>query len=343
MLDLSYNTIFQVLLLQLASDGRDKLLLGESLEAAKEKCPPFLIGNEFPSVYLEVPLLGDPFLDVTVLYSNIDKGTYVEAPEAASTQNLFDWFASIHQDYDNVSFGFELDTSNPNFSQAGVHFQPRTQNDLVPDFCRNVGEPERAQLYLNQQKRMPEGWDLSFFGMFKGRPNSPLRVCGYLGAQEIKACTEDRAHLIEVFKAVGFSAYTEDMLTEVQEIMALAPGQVDFQFDVFPDGNLGPIFALDVQFEIQQPDKVHASFSSGPAYHILTWLEQKGVVDSRWHLAPDATFARSLPAKRDDGSVGSFAFTLMPQWMKVRWKEGLLQPSKLYYYGNGAMLDSPCL
>lgn len=129
------------------------------------------------------------------------------------------------------------------------------------------------------------------------------------------------------------------MLEQVSEIMSMAPGTVDFQFDVFPDGSLGSTFSLDIQFEIQQPILVHTSFREGPASRVMRLLQEWNIADERWRLVPQASFACSIPMRLEDGNLGKFAFTLMPQWVKVRWTDGVLQPSKLYHLAKASLLD----
>ena len=137
-----------------------------------------------------------------------------------------------------------------------VHFQPRADNGLVLRFCAAAGEPERADLYLNQAARMPDGWQLSYFGMFRGRPASPLRVCGYLDNAQKEACAADPARLARAFDAIGFEAYAGAMLAQVSALMAASPATTEFQFDVLPDGSLGDTFAFGVQFGAWQPEAV---------------------------------------------------------------------------------------
>ena len=338
---ISHANAYQVLLLQAADNGRGPVLFGDSVERARTALLPFLVGEKFPSIYFEHPLLGEPFLDVTVLYGNLEAGVHIESDMAAQTDELLDWFAdTVGMDPgSNMSFGFELDTHDPCLPAAAVHFQPRAHAELVTPFCEVEGEPERAKLYLDQAKRMPEGWPLSFFGMFRGRPASPLRVCGYLDHGEVAACANDPHHLAKRFDEIGFCAYAPAMLEQVSKLMGLAPGSVDFQFDVYPDGSLGDVFAIDVQFDIDQPEEVAASFESGPAARIFEQLEAWGVADSRWKLAADAVFARSLPIELDDGKKGRYVFFLMPQWAKARWSAGVLQPAKLYHYATGKTLE----
>ena len=334
----SHADAYQVLLLQAADEGRGPLLFGDSLERARVVVPPFLVGAKFPSLYLEHPLVGSPFLDVTVLYSHLEPGVRIASDAAADADAMLDWFAGIHDEYPGMCCGFEIDTKDARLPTAAVHFQPQSHTDLVAPFCEAVGEPERAELYLDLAVRMPESWQLSFFGMFRGRPGSPLRVCGYLDREEIDACVANPGHLANRFDEIGFTAYDGAMLAQVVRFMAVMPSVADFQFDIYPDGSLGSVFAIDAEFSVSQPDAVIASFTEGPARRIMDLLESWGVADGRWRYSVESAFARALPVEFDDGTTGSYAFTLMPHWMKVRWANGVLQPAKLYHLAKASSL-----
>ena len=335
----SHSDAYQVLLLQAADEGRGPALFGESVERARDAVLPFLVGEKFPSIYLEHPLVGDPFLDVTVLYGQAERGTRILSPVAGDHGEMFDWFSEVGKQHNDINCGFELDTKEDALPTAAIHFQPRAHIELVRPFCEIVGEPERADLYLDLAARMPQGWPLSFFGMFRGRPGSPLRVCGYLADAEKLACAQDPGHLVPVFDSIGFHAYNDAMLEQVSALMAAAAGTVDFQFDVYPDGTLGNVFAIDVQFGIELPEAVHASFESGPGADIMGLLEAWGAADERWKMAIESAFARALPIELDDGKAGRFAFTIMPHWAKARWKDGVLHPAKLYHLAHADVLS----
>ena len=335
----SFADAFEVLCLQAASDGRGPVLFGDSVARARSFARPFLVGTKCPSIYLEFPLLGDPFLDVTLLYGELATGTRIDVPAAAGSEAMIDWFAGACADYEDVCCGFELDTSKPELPAAAVHFQPRVHRQLVEPFCAAIGEPERARLYLDLAERMPSGWPLSFFGMFRGRPGTPLRVCGYLGYGERERCAQDAGHVAEVFDQVGFSAYDDAMLEGIVELMRTASTSLDFQFDVYPDGSLGDVFAIDVKFDVEQPEAVHASLDGGPGAAVLGLFERWGIADERWRLIADGAFARSLPVERDDGTLARYAFTLMPGWAKARWADTVLQPSKFYLLAKAGFVD----
>jgi len=186
---------------------------------------------------------------------------------------------------------------------------------------------------------MPEGWPLSFFGMFRGWPGSPLRVCGYHSDKQRRACAWSTSHIAHVFKSIGFAAYDDAMLQQISELMALAPAGTDFQFDVLPDGSLGSTFVIDVQLAIEKPKLVRASFDEGPASRVMEYLQMHGLADGRCSLAADAAFARAIPATDERGERSAYMFTLMPQWVKVRWTDSTQQPSKLYFLGTAGPLS----
>lgn len=335
----SHPDAFEALCLQAADDGRGDSLFGDCFTRARKEARPFVVGEDFPSVYLEFPLMGKPFLDVTVLYSKLSPGMRVESEAAAGTGPLIDWFADASSKHEDISCGFELDVKDPSVSQAAIHFQPRNHLELVEPFCASIGEPQRAALYLDLANRMPQGWPLAFFGLFRGRVGSPLRVCGYLDNAETRACAEDPGRIAIAFDQVGFEAYDDAMLARVSALMKSAPETVDFQFDVFDDGRVGETFAVDVQFGIEQPDDVRASFEDGPASSVLGMLERWGAADGRWRLVADAAFAKSVAVDLEHGETGRYAFVLMPQWVKARWTARDLQPAKLYHYAHAGLLS----
>ena len=334
----SFADSYEVICLQAGDAGRKDVLFGSSFERARKIVRPFMVGKEFPDAYLEFPLIGEPFLDVTILLKELEPNTRIDSEAADGTGPMLDWYAETREQYSNIACGFELDTANPDVPTAAIHFQPRTHTELVAPFCETIGEPQRASLYLDQAARMPESWQLSFFGMFRGRPGSPLRVCGYHDEHERDECANNPEHLAKIFDEIGFTAYDEQLLEQTSELFATAPGSTDFQFDINPDGSLGSTFAIDAKFQVKQPKDILEGFTNGEEARFMSLLESWGIADARWKMGIEAAFARSIPVQLDDGTLGKYAFTLMPQWLKVRWRNGVLQPSKLYSLGSANLL-----
>lgn len=329
----------RTLFLQAADNGRGPVLFGSSGKRACEAILPFLEGVPFPEMYLEFPLAGDPFLDVTVLYGKIKAGTRFDSPAAAGTENVIDWFAEAHAACSEISFGYELDTKEPSPGPAAVHFQPRHHSDLVLPFCRALGREDAALLYSDLAARMPEGWPLSFFGLFRGRKDAPLRVCGYMNPEEKQRCAENPARLEEVFRAVGFKAYDDLMLSRIAEALSAAPVTVDFQFDILPDGALGSTFAVDVGFRTEQSEAIRSSFLDGPFAEVMNLFESWGAADSRWNLVSDISLTRSVPVEDEEGRIRPYGLVIQPRWIKIRWTDGFLRPSKMYCLAHAGLAD----
>ena len=327
----------RTLFLQAADEGRGPVLFGENWERSREAVIPFVEGVPFPDVYLEFPLAGEPFLDTTVLLKKIPAGTRFSSPAAAGTEAILDWYAKARAENDGISFGYELDGDNP--GPGAIHFQSYSQYRLAGEFCEAAGEPEVGRLYQDLAGRMPEGWPLAFLGMFRGRPGSPLRVCGYVDGDEKKRCAEDPSRMEAVFRQLGFTAYDAPMIRQLTAVLAAAPEAVDFQLDVYPDGRLGDTFSVDAGFRTMRQQDALDSFDSGAYAKIMGMLEEWGAADSRWKLAAGMCFSRGIPVVDEEGADRLLALVISPNWTKARWRGGALQPSKLYCLVHAELLD----
>ena len=334
------NTMaLQALLLRAASDGREEHLFGDSFARAREILPDFLPEGAFPEIYLEFPLLGKPFLDATILYHQTEiRHLSVSSPAVVGTMEMLNWFDGLNAPYKDVCCGYELDFKKAEFSAAGVHLQPRTHLELVEPFCKSLGETRCAPLYLEMAKRMQDTWPLSFLGLFRGRPDSPLRVCGYLLREELDTCKKDAGRIMNIFKTAGFSAVDETMIRQICDLFAATPGVADFQFDIEPDGSCGDMFAIDVMFESLPSGDMITSFDRGKNHRLMELLESWKITDARWKNGVELSFTKSFPVTLEDSSTVCYALSLLPQWIKIRWIDGRLQPSKLYLHAKAGII-----
>ena len=334
----SLQDAFAVLCLQAADNGRGPVLLGDGVPRARELVAPLLVGDKMPEIYLEFPLTGEPFMDVTLLYGVLPEGVRIDSPLVDGTREAFDLFQQWREQDSRIACGYEVDCGSAGQTAAGMHFQPRAHRELVEPFCEALGEPERAKLYLAQDARMPQGWPLSFFGLFRGRPDYPLRVCGYLNDEEVESCARDPQRLARAFAQAGFEAYDDALLAQAARVLELRGDNVDFQFDVMPDGSLGPTFAFDLRFDEMCAEEVRDTFRSGIARELVAQLQSWGIADGRADLMADLAFTRGIPVTCDDGSVKGYGFSLVPGWLKVRWKDAVLQPAKMYLRASAGLL-----
>lgn len=310
-----------------ASEGRGELLFGDSLDRVKEIVPDFLGNGSFPDIYLEFPLSGDPYLDIslTAVFDDDYETAYIASPLAEDTDRMMEFLRSASEKYPEVSGGFEIDTKSSVPGAAAVHFQPREHTDLAAGFCEAVGEPLYGKLYEEMAGRLEDSWKPSYFGLFRGRPGFPLRVGGYLGLDEIRHCMDDPDRIVRTFNAAGFKAYDNQMIRQILSVMAVTPMSNEFQFDIFPDGTVGDIFSLSSDFAIEQPEAVLASFRDGAGAGYIDLLKKWNIADERLEKGIGAAFAGALPL----GDV-AVTFSTFPQWIKVRWSDRKLQQAKMY-------------
>ena len=321
------KTAFLMLIGFVASDGRGELLYGDSLERVKNTVPPFLGNGPFPDIYLESPLSGEPFLDIslTAVFDEASETAYITSPLADDTEGMMEFLRNSRAKYPEVSGGFEIDTGASVPGPAAVHFQPRHHTELTGGFCEAIGEPLYGKLYEEVVRRLKDSWHPSYFGLFRSRPGFPLRIGGYLSQEEIRLCIDDPDRIVRTFEAVGFKAYDDQMISQIISVMSVTPTCNEFQFDIFPDGTAGDIFSLSTSFAIGQPEDVLTSFKEGDGARYFDLLKQWNIADDRLDKVPGAVLASMLPI----GNM-SVTFSVFPQWFKIRWNDRKLQPAKVY-------------
>ena len=321
--------VFDALYAIAAENGRGEALFGSSIALARPAYERTLIGNGYPSAYLEFPLLGEPGFDLLSVYRYVEPGAQFAPDAGFGYQAMFDWFSSVCEPSGSVSCGIELDTSTGETQQAGVYLQQRSRTELVAPFLASVGETSRTQAYQDVFNRMPEGWPPSYVGLFPGRPGTPMRIGGYMSADELARCADDPAHLGAQFCQIGFEAFNASMLKRCAEFMRCAPS-IDFQFDIMPDGALGDTFGLSLSFNETKPREAHACMESGYGAQLMQTLQAWDLADDRWRLIADAAFARHVGYEREDGSEGRFALCIRFNYAKVKFRACEPQPAKFY-------------
>ena len=312
-----------------AGDGREEALFGSSIELARPAYGRTLIGNGYPTAYLEFPLMGEPCFDVLSVHGYIEPGARLAPGAGFGYQGMFDWFEGVCEPGGSVSCGIELDTSAGETERAGVYLQQRERHELVAPFLESVGEAGRVQSYLDVLARMPKGWPPAYVGLFPGRDGAPMRIGGYMGADELARCAIDPEHLGTRFRQIGFSAFDAPMLERCSKFMRLAPA-VDFQFDIMQDGALGGTFGLSLSFNETKPREARECMESGYGAKVMRTLQNWGLADDRWKLIAGAAFARHVGYEREDGTQGRFALCIRFNYAKVKFAACEPQPAKFY-------------
>lgn len=325
---------FDALYVLASGNGREEALFGDSFELARPAFQRTLIGDSYPAIYLEFPLLGKPCFDFLTVYGDVEPGSQFAPGAGFGYQNMFDWFSEIDKADGAVSCGIECDISTGETTIAGVYLQQRTQTELVAPFLDSIDEGGRTQAYFDVLSRMPKGWPPSYVGLFPGRAGTPMRIGGYMSHDELQRCADDPSHLRNRFQQIGFSAFDAPMLERCSEFMRIAPS-VDFQFDIMPNGTLGDTFGLSLSFNETYPREARACMETGYGSTLMQTLQDWGLADDRWKMIAGAAFARHVGYEREDGSEGRFALCIRFNFAKVKFKGCEPQPAKFYLNCKG--------
>ena len=329
---------FELLYSLAAADSREEILFGSSIELARPAFEKMRIGNGYPAVYLEFPLLGRPCFDMLTVYGSVGADDRFASGAGFGYGNLFRWFSGLPEG-NGCSCGIELDTGSGETEHAGAYLQYRTKAEYAEAFLGAVGESPRTEGFHEAVRRLPEGWPPAYIGLFPGRQGSPVRIGGYMDRAVQEAIARDPGLLGEQFRRIGFSAFTPDMLKLCAELMAMVPG-IDFQFDIFPDGSLGDVFGLSLSFNEVTPKESKKCMEQGFGLSVMRRLQEEGLADGRWEAVARAAFARSLPMETPDGKTSLFAAVVRFNYAKVKFRKGEPAPAKFYLLTKAAVLPA---
>lgn len=133
------------------------------------------------------------------------------------------------------------------------------------------------------------------------------------------------------------------MLAQAARILELAPAYAEFQLDVLGDGSLGDMLAIGVRFDILPAREVCRLFANGAGASVMAQLREWGIADERVAHVADMAFTRGVDLRADDGSSVPFGFSLVPSWIKVRWRGGVLQPAKVYMNASASPVTAAAM
>ena len=318
--------IYDVLYQLAAADGREEALFGSCAPLAREAFAHSLIGNIFPIVWYELPLLGMPRFDLHVAHSRqaLRPGTTFSPGAGFGHDELFRWYAEDETGGNGLAFAF--DVSDRGVDSPAIHVNvnnsPLAEMDRFFDLTGGKGA---ANLYRGFSESLPEGWRVWYAGVHPGRPGSPVRVDCFVDGKLQNDYAQDVSLLEKDLLACGFTATSQairDLVTPILE----SPFGLELQFDVTRDGSLGPTLGLSAGFGRMGAATLRPLFEEGGAIATLMGkAEALGLSDDRWHRVADAMFGRLFPM----GGKPTVLYCT-PTFVKLRMREGTPLDAKFY-------------
>ena len=174
-------------------------------------------------------------------------------------------------------------------------------------------------------KALPEGWFACYTGVFPQRREPFLRVECIPRPDQQRAYAADPCALVGHLRQVGLSELDDTLLSRCQ-VLAAAPFQLEFQFDVTPESTPGPTFSASVRFAAPSEAGLWEAFDAdGAAGKLMEQVEEWGLADDRWRLLPQTAFAKRVTAAGTSGLLWCY-----PAFIKLRWRGGVPVDAKAY-------------
>lgn len=318
------SKLFAFLYALAAMNGREEALFGRSMAAAQEAFARSTACEDFPEVWFELPLAGEPWLDLHLLASSesLGPGQAFAQERTGGYPEIFEWFAAA----DGVrQLALSWDTGSGDGSPAAQVLVSGRDPEVPCAFLSSAGRADLQEAYRSFVGRIPEGWFACYTGVFPGRAHSFVRVECIPHRHVQEAYAADASLLEADLRRAGIGSLGATAVERCHEL-ACSPFPLEFQFDVLPDGTLGPTFGASVRFAAPPGQEDWLAFNpQGAAGELMRRVEEWGLADERWHLLADTIFAKRLT--REGASVTLFNY---PAFIKLRWRDGEPLDAKAY-------------
>ena len=324
---------FHALYMLAADNGREQVLFGDCAQLAHQAYQRSLGGDEFPTIWFEIPLTGQPRFDLHVALSRkaiMSCPTF--APGAGNGYDaLFRWFATVEKGGIGLAFAYDVCEGNIDNPAVHVNVNGAPLDDMAGFFNLAAGDGAYAA-YREFEERLPHGWSVWYAGVHPGRPGSHLRVDCFVSRDVKRSYASDLALFERDLGACGFSAISPALRLLAEPILD-SPFSLELQFDVARDGTVGNTLGVSASFPFAAWDTIQATFGQGGAGACLVEkVEHLGLADARWHSIPQASFAKTV--KTADRTLALYC---IPTFVKLRMRDG--KPLDAKFYLQASVLD----
>ena len=319
--------IYDLLYALVAQNGREAALFGACGPIAHEAFERSLVADAFPELWFELPLLGEPWLDLHALtsYRDVAGKQATFAGLSGVYNDALAWFAG--QAPGKVrQLALSYDTHAGDVGSPAVQLLVNGPDPTVPqNFLAAAHRAELQAAYKSFVRAMPAQWYACYTGVFPGRDAAGtdpwVRVECIVGAQCQQAYANDISALAKHLASIGMHNMGSDLVVGVQELAKL-PFPLELQFNVRPDGTALPALSASVRF---QPRDLLNLSRRDVLLRLLGWVQARGLADDRCELLPQTVFA-----KRAQRAGEAVTISCLPAFIKLRWREGYSPDAKAY-------------
>ena len=317
--------LYELIYALAAREGREKALFGACRADARTAFSRSMAGDAFPELWFELPLSGETWFDLHALTgrTTLEPGMTFSAHETGGYPEAFSWFAGSEG---TRQLALSWDVGKGEVESPAIQLLVSTRDPKPTcEFLASVGRADAVDPYRAFAGRLPSGWFACYAGVFPQRQDHNLRVECIPDPSLQEAYAHDPALLEEHLRQTGFSAFG-DTLVERCALLANTPFELEFQFDVLPDGSAGPTLGASLRFNSPANQSSWKPFDAdAEAGDLMSMLESWGLADDRWRMLAGTTFAKRVSFKDDSRLLFCY-----PTFVKLRGRMGEPLDAKAY-------------
>lgn len=310
-----------------------RLLLGDTRATVRDAYERCLITGTAPLFWLELPLLGRPHSDLHVSYDcrEVSAEARYAMGDGFGYQGLLAWYAEHRKPGTGIDFTVDLTNEGIEAVGAYVSFYDARATDLE-GFCASIGRASDADRCRKLATAFPQGWRVWYASPFPGRAGNPVRAAGLVSEELKHAFAGDRSLVRDHFSRMGLSHVTDELCRRVS---ALASLPIDLELRVGMDERGSMCERFDVSFYLSQrhfssSERACVFGEGGAGRQALTWFEEWGIADERWHALAEGGFSLVAPFTRDDDTTAQVALFCSPTCFMMPWRNGEPLAAKAY-------------
>lgn len=337
MMALDFASVYDTLYLLAARDGRREALFGDCASLAHEAFMRSLAGDEYPTVWFELPLTGAARFDLHVALSReaLRPKTRFRTGAGNGYNELLAWYADVESGGNGLAFAYDVGKGSIDKPAVHVNINGSPLSDMGRFFelTAGVGAAER---YARFASRLPEGWHIWYAGVHPGRAGAPVRVDCFVEPTLREAYAHDLGLLDEDLRSCGFKASTR-ALHELAEPVLKSPFALELQFDVLGDEEVGPTLGISCGLPRRGALR-EALEEGGPFEGLMGTLGALDLADDRWRQVPKTRYSRLVSI---EGT--GLLLCCAPSFVKLRMCEGEPLDAKVYLISFAKTIDTSVL
>ncbi|MBQ9315888.1 MAG: hypothetical protein IJ203_03590 [Atopobiaceae bacterium] len=321
------TVLYKALYRELAAHGRGEALFGSCGDLALDAFGSAAVGPRMPTVYFEIPLLGEPRFDLQVCVSREDGAVERELPVTALPQlgPLMDWLQRS-EDCPGVDLAFDVGAGDVRSPQVMALMTDGVLRD-VAGFFAAAGDGQAAKRFVRRARHVPLGWRIWYVGLAPQRAGRPVRLDYSVGPRRQRRYLEDMALFAKDLLSLGYQS-SEEQLGWCRQLMELPFGP-NLQLDVLEDDSMGPVLGYSLCMPSWGPAKSSESLRQGDLRQACELLQAWGLVDDRWQKLAGCCIGREIVVPVGKGA-SAFALRCVPTFLKVRMTAQGLLDAKAY-------------